>query len=32
MIVYGHPSPWAAGLEDKIVTKVRELVAGLRQR
>lgn len=32
MIVYGHPSPWAPGLEDKIVTKARELVAGLRQR
>ncbi len=32
MIVYGHPSPWAAGLEDKIVSKARELVAGLRQR
>jgi neutral ceramidase len=32
MIVYGHPSPWAAGLEDKIVAKARELVAGLRRR
>ncbi|MBI5766811.1 MAG: neutral/alkaline non-lysosomal ceramidase N-terminal domain-containing protein [Verrucomicrobia bacterium] len=26
MIPYGRPSPWAAGLEDKIVGKVKELV------
>lgn len=32
MIVYGHPSPWAAGLEDRIVAKARELAAGLRPR
>jgi len=25
MIYYGHPTKWAAGLEDKIVAKVREL-------
>lgn len=26
MIYYGQPGPWAAGLEDKIISKVRELV------
>jgi hypothetical protein len=32
MIAYGRPSPWAPGLEDKIVTKVRELVREVRAK
>lgn len=30
MIPYGRPGPWATGLEDKIVSKARELVAETR--
>lgn len=30
MIPYGLPGPWAPGLEDKIVNRVRELVTQLR--
>ncbi|MBI4621723.1 MAG: neutral/alkaline non-lysosomal ceramidase N-terminal domain-containing protein [Verrucomicrobia bacterium] len=32
MIVYGHPSPWAPGLEDKIIAKTRELAVAVRSR
>ncbi len=31
MIPYGRPGPWSPGLEDKIVTKARELIARTRQ-
>lgn len=31
MIPYGKPGPWSPGLEDKIVAKVRELVATTRR-
>lgn len=32
MIVYGHPSPWAPGLEDRIVAEARRLAAEVRAR
>jgi hypothetical protein len=32
MIVYGHPSPWAPGLENAIVGQARKLVENLRPR